>query len=133
MKDLEGWILQMDDYVTITQTCNEIQRLAYVALCTEGQALEWRKSNKHRFNAWREVTDSIREYYGDHYKLDRAFNEINDLKQTGTMQKYMNDIDLLNVYVKMTEDYLINIILNGITPGLRQAIPHYEDLHSDPS
>ena len=41
MKDLEGWMLQMDDYFTITQTRNEVQRLAYVGLCTEGDALEW--------------------------------------------------------------------------------------------
>ena len=51
MKDLEGWILQMDDYFTITQTCNEVQQLAYVGLCTEGDALEWWKSNKYWFNA----------------------------------------------------------------------------------
>ena len=94
--------------------------------------LEWWKSNKHRFNAWREVTAAIREYYSDHYKLDRAFNKISDLKQTGTVWKYLNDIDRLNVYAKMTDHHLINIILNGITPCLRQAIAHYEDLHSDP-
>ena len=40
MKDLEGWILQMDDYFTMTQTCNKVQRLACVGLCTEGEALE---------------------------------------------------------------------------------------------
>ena len=72
MKDLEGWILQMDDYFTITQTRNEVQRLAYVGLCTEGEALEWWKSNNHWFNPWREVVDAIKEYYGDHYKLERA-------------------------------------------------------------
>ena len=93
MKDLKGWILQMDDYFTITQTCNEVQRLAYVGLCMEGDALEWWKSNKHKFNAWREVTDAISVYYGNHYKPDRAFNEISNLKQTGTVQKYLNDID----------------------------------------
>ena len=119
MKSLEGWILQMDDYFRITQTHKEVQWLAYVGLCTEGDALEWWKSNKHRFNGWRKVTTAIREYYGDHYKPDRAFNEINDLKQTGTVQKYLNDIDRLNVYAKMTHYHLINIILNGITPRLR--------------
>ena len=123
----------MDDYFTITQTRNEVQRLAYVGLCTEGNALEWWKYNKHIFNAWREVTATIREYYGDHYKPDRAFNEISDLKQTGTVQKYLNDIDRLNVYAKMTDHHLINIILNGITPCLRQAMGHYENLRSDPS
>ena len=33
----------------------------------------------------------------------------------------------------MTDHHLINIILNGITPRLRQAMAHYEDLRSDPS
>ena len=41
VKDLEGWILQMDDYFTIIQTRIEVQRLAYICLCTEGDALEW--------------------------------------------------------------------------------------------
>ena len=123
----------MDDYFTITQTCNEVQRLAYVGLYTEGDALEWWKSKKHRFNAWRVVTTAIREYYGDNNKPDRAFNEISDLKQIGTVQKNLNDIDCLNVYAKMTDHHLINIILNGITPRLRQAMALYEDLCSDPS
>ena len=133
MKDLEGWILQMDDYFTITQTRNEEQQLAYVGLCTEGDALEWWKSNKHRFNAWKEVAITVREYYSDHNKPDSAFNEISDLKQTGTVQKYLNDIDRLNVYAKMTDPHLINIILNGTTSRLRQAMAHYEDLRSDPA
>ena len=133
IKDLEGWILQMDDYFTIKQTRNEIQQLAYIGLCMEGDTLEWRKSYKHGFNTWEEVKEAIREYYGDHYKPDRAFNEISDLKETGTVQKYLNNIDRLNVYAKMTDSHLINIILNGITPRLRQAMAHYEDLRSDPS
>ena len=33
----------------------------------------------------------------------------------------------------MTDHHLINIILNGITPRLCQAMAHYEDLRSDPS
>ena len=123
----------MDNYFTITQTRNEVQRLACVGLCTAGDALEWWKSNKHRFIAWREVTAAIREYYGDHYKPDRAFNEISDLKETGTVQKYLNDIYRLNVYAKMTDHHHINIILNSITPRLRQAMANYEDLRSDPS
>ena len=123
----------MDDYFTLTQTRNEVQRLAYIGPCTAGDALEWWKSNKHRFNTWKVVKDAIREYYGDHYKLDRAFNEISDLKQTRTMQKYLNDIDRLNVYDKMTDHHLINIILNTITPCLHQAMTHYEKLPSDTS
>ena len=32
MKLLEEWILQIDDYFTITQIQNEIQQLAYISL-----------------------------------------------------------------------------------------------------
>ena len=95
--------------------------------------MEWWKSNKHRCNACKEVKDTIRKYYGDHYKPDRAVNKISDLKQTGTVQKYLNDIIRLKVYAKMTNHHLINVILNGITPCLRQAIAYYKDLRSDPS
>ena len=133
MKDLEGWILQIYDYITIIQTCNKVQRLAYVGTCTEGDVLERWKCNKHRLNACREVAGATREYYADHYKPDRAFKEISDLKQAGTVQKYLNNIDRRNVYAKLSDHHLINIILNGITPRLRQAMPHYKDLCFDPS
>ena len=59
------------------------------------------------------------------------FNEIGDLKHKGTVQKYLNDINRLNVYAKMTDNHLINIILNGIIPRLCQAIACYENLHSN--
>ena len=81
---------------------------------------------------WEEVKDAIRVYYGNDYKPDRAFNKLNDLKQTGTVQKYLYGINRLNVYIKMTDYYLINIILNGMTPRLQQAVTHYEDPRSDP-
>ena len=110
---------------------NGCPTLAYIR--TEGDALEWWKSNKYRFNAWREVATAIREYYGDHYKSNGAFNELSDLKETGSVQKYLNNIDRLNVYAKMTDHYLINIILDGITPRLCQAMARYENLRSDPS
>ena len=45
----------------------------------------------------------------------------------------MNDINRLNVFVKMIYHTLINIILNGLTTQLRQAIAHYEDLLPDSS
>ena len=77
----------MEDYFTITQSHNEQQQLGYVGLCTEGEALEWWKANRHRYTTWKEVKDAIREYYGDHYKPDRASNEISNLKQIGTVQK----------------------------------------------
>ena len=38
---LEGWLLQVTGYFTITGTKTERQRLAFVSLCMEGKALDW--------------------------------------------------------------------------------------------
>ena len=122
----------MDDYFTIMQTWNKVQSVAYIGLCTEGDPLQLWKSNKHWFNDKEEVIDSIKKYYGNHYKPDGAFNEISDLKQTDTVQKYLNNIDRRNVHANMTDYHLIIIILNGSTPVLRQGVTHYGDPHADP-
>ena len=74
---------------------------------------------------------AIGEFYGDYCKPERTFNNISDLKQTGTVQKYLNDIDGLNVYAKLTAHHLINIILNCIILRLCQGVAHCEDLCSD--
>ena len=128
MKDLEGWNLHIDVCFTITQTWNNVQGLADIGVYTEVDVLEQWKSRKNRFNACGEIKDAIREYYGGYYKPDRAINEISDLNQTGTVQKYLKDMHKLNVYAEMTDQHLFNIILNAIIPCLRQAMAHYEDL-----
>ena len=57
-----------------------MQRRAYIGLRTEEDVLECWKSNKDTFNAWEDIKYATREYYSNHYKLDRALNEIRDLK-----------------------------------------------------
>ena len=69
----------MNDYVNIRQPCNAQQQLAHINLCTESEALEWWKANRHRYAAWEEVKNTIREYYCGHYKLDRAVNDTSEL------------------------------------------------------
>ena len=95
--------------------------------------MEWWKANRDRYTAWEEVKDTIRQYYGDHYQPERAFNDISYLKQTGMVRKYINNINRLTAYAKMTDHHLINIILNGITPCLCQAVAQNEDLRSNQS
>ena len=60
MKNLEGWILQMDNYFTIMQIRNKQQQLAYVGLYTESKVLEWWQANRYRYTTWKEVKDTIR-------------------------------------------------------------------------
>ena len=50
MKNVEGWILQMDGDFTNTQIGNKVQQLDHIGLYAEGDTLEWWKFNKHRVN-----------------------------------------------------------------------------------
>ena len=131
IKNLEACILEMDNYFTIIQICNELHQLAYVGLYMAGDMLIWWKSTKYWVNTCGEVKDGIREYDADNYKLDRTCNETSDLKQTGTVQKYLIDINRLNVYTKMAIHHLINIFLNGIMNHLHQPMARCEDLRSN--
>ena len=133
MKNVERWVLQINDYFTITEACDDKQPLACIGLHSNGEALEWWLANRHKYTTWVEVKDPMRKYYVNNYVLERSFNKIGDLKPTGTVEKDLNDIDTLNVYAKMPDQHLINIILYGITRCLCQGMAHYEDLCSDAS
>ena len=87
-------------------------------------------ANRHRYIRWDEVKDAIRKYYGNHYKPDGAFNKMSDFKQTSSIQQYLNDIDRLNIYAQITDYYLINIMVNSITPHLYQAMAYNKDLRA---
>src|SRR5437868_14271315 len=133
MEERGGWLLQMDDYFTITRTRNERQRLAFVGLSTEGDPLEWWKANRHRHDNWQDVKKAIRVYYGDHYRSDKAYNEIVALRQRGTVQKYFTQIDHVNVYASMTVRHLSNIGLNGISAHHPMSMAQHDDLRQRPN
>jgi len=47
---LEGWILQMDDYFVITKTRNPAQQLSFISMCLAEIALKWGKNKKSSFH-----------------------------------------------------------------------------------
>ena len=88
--------------------------------------------NKDKYSSWAEVQTGIDLYYGDHYRADRAHLEIHELRQTGPVQDYLNEIDRLNTYAKITDRAMINIIINKLTGPLRRSMAHYEHLREIP-
>ena len=116
---------------TITGTRNERQRLAFVGLCMEGKAVDWWKANKDKYSSWAEVQTGIEVYYGDHYRADSAHLEIHELRQTGPVQDYLNEIDRLNTYAKIPDRAMINLIINKLTGPLRRSMSHYEHLREN--
>ena len=129
---LEGWLLPVTAYFTITGTRNERQRLAFIGLCMQGKALDWWKANKNKYSTWAEVQTGIQLYYGDHYQADRAHLEINELRETDQVHNYLNEIDRFNNYAKIPDRAMINIIINNVTGPLRRSMAHYEYLRENP-
>ena len=84
-RGLQGWLLQMDDFMTMIQIMNQRQKLAYVGLCMMGEALEWWKANRHRHHIWVGVKEAIKTYYGNDYEADYTYHEIVAVKQTSTV------------------------------------------------
>ena len=72
-------------------------------------------------------------YYGDHYRADRAHLEIHELRQTGPVQDYLNEIDRSNTYAKIPDRAMINIIINKVTDPLRHSMAHNEQLRENPN
>jgi len=52
---LEGWILQMDDYFVVTKIRNQVQQLSFISMYLTGIALEWWKNKKSSFHTWEEA------------------------------------------------------------------------------
>ena len=73
----------------------------------------------------------MRKYYSNHVILDQVLNELSNPKKTDTVQKCLNDIYRLNIYTRMTDHYLINIMSKGIASRLCQAIVNHKDICSD--
>ena len=73
----------------------------------------------------------MRLYYVDHYRADRAHLEIYDLRQTGRVQNYRNEIDRLKTYAKIADGTMIHIIINKLTDLLRGDMAHYEYLREN--
>ena len=63
----------------------------------------------------------------------QGFNDISNLKATSSVQKYLHNINRLNVCTKLPDHYQINIILYTIITYRCRVIAHYEDIHSFPS
>ena len=130
---LEGWLLQRTVYFTITGTGNECQRLAIVGLCMDGKALDWWQAKKNEYSSCPGVQTGIGLYYRPHYCADRAHLEIHQLRQTGPVQDYVNEIDRLNTYAKIPDRAIINIIMNKLTGRLCRSMAHDDHLRENPA
>ena len=125
---LEGCLLHLTAYFTITSSRNECQLLEFVGPCMQGKPLDWWKAVKDKYSSYSEVQSGIDLYYVYHYRADRAHLDIYELKQTGPVQDYLNHIDRLNTNTKIPDGAMIYIIINKLTGRHCRSMAYYEHL-----
>jgi len=74
----------------------------------------------------------MKKCYRDHYRVYRVHLAIIELRQSGTIQDFLNEIKRHNAYAKVSESAILNIIIHNLSIKLRDAIAHYEHLYSQP-
>lgn len=129
---LEGFLFQLEAYFTLKNVVSNKQKLAVAGMSLKDPAFSWWKPNVPEWRSWGEAKNALQAYYGDYYKADHAYREIQDLKQTGSVQNYLGAIDRLNAYAQIPPAQLIRAILTGIKPRLRLNMAHYESLRNKP-
>lgn len=85
--------------------------------------LDWWMANKIRFGAWREAKRELQVYYGDRYRADHAHHELLQLRQTGTVQDHLAEVDRLNAYAEIPQHQLIRILLPQLKTAYNEIWP----------
>ena len=112
----------MQAYFTLTCTRNEEQRIAQVGLCVGGEVLTWWEKAQFQYPTWQAMADAMRTHYGDHYAKDNAYEEIINLRMTGTVQSYLIHMQQVNHLSGIDDPQLIRMILSGIPNHLHQSM-----------
>ena len=128
---LEGCLLQLTDYFTMTGIRNEGTKLAFLGLCMEGKALDCWKPNEDKYLSRTQVQTGIKLCYAENHRADRAHLLIHGPRQTGPVHDYLNEIDRLNTYASMPDRVMINIIIRKLSGLLPLSMANYEHLHEN--
>ncbi|KAG8369325.1 hypothetical protein BUALT_Bualt15G0139500 [Buddleja alternifolia] len=124
-EDLRGWVYRCEQFFEVDETPSDAKvKLAAVHL--EGKALQWHqifmKSRLTReLPSWREYVKALSDRFGV-LLYDDPMAELANLKQTGSIQDYLDKFDELMNCVDLSENYAISCFLGGVkseiaTPG----------------
>ena len=98
-------------------------RVKLAAIHMEGRALQWHQSyvknrNKEEEPPWQEYVEALKGRFGERVYED-PMADLKGLVQTGTLQEYLEEFDMLSHKVNLTEDYSLSCFISGLKDEIK--------------
>ncbi|KAG8384225.1 hypothetical protein BUALT_Bualt04G0095800 [Buddleja alternifolia] len=116
-KNLRGWVYRCEQFFEMDETPNE-SKVKLAAVHLEGRALQWHQMYmKSRLTRqipdWEEYVRALHDRFGA-FLYDDPMSKLVNLKQTGSIQDYLDKFDELMNCIELVEPYAISCFLGGI-------------------
>ncbi|CAF1532690.1 unnamed protein product, partial [Adineta steineri] len=111
------WIDEIEQQFNIMHL-NDNDKLNVIHICLAGEALQWFKQNKFKFNCWSTFTDEITKSYTSNLQRDLAFERLKQYQQTihqSTTQYYIEMMKIMKqADPHMNESTQVRYLMNGL-------------------
>ncbi|KAJ0920389.1 putative nucleotidyltransferase, Ribonuclease H [Helianthus annuus] len=121
--DVEGWLYKCDHFFSIDET-PERYKVRYAAVHMEGRALQWhqgfmKSSGKQMADVtWDEYSRSAAARFAETL-IEDAMGALKALVQTGELDEYCDEFDLLLNKVTLQDEYTISLFIEGLKPEIK--------------
>ncbi|KAL6345053.1 hypothetical protein AAG906_007784 [Vitis piasezkii] len=122
---LDGWLLRVEYFFEVDRTPPEA-RVRLAALHLEGKAIQWHQGYiKTRGNEayldWSEYVIALNARFGQHV-FDDPIADLRNLRQTGSLQSYMDEFDELYPRADIKESHALSFFLSGLIDELQMPV-----------
>ncbi|CAF3983411.1 unnamed protein product, partial [Adineta steineri] len=115
------WIDEIEQQFNIMHL-NDNDKLNVIHICFAGEALQWFKQNKFKFNCWSTFIDEITKSYTSNLQRDLAFERLKQYQQTihqSTTQYYIEMMKIMKqADPHMNESTQVRYLMNGLRQSL---------------
>ncbi|XP_022041343.1 uncharacterized protein LOC110943921 [Helianthus annuus] len=121
--DVEGWMYKCEHFFSIDDT-PERYKVRYAAVHLEGRALQWhqgfmKSSGKQICDVtWDEYTRNASTRFAATL-IEDAMGALKALIQTGELEDYCDEFDLLLNKVTLPDEYTISLFIEGLKPEIK--------------
>lgn len=114
---LDEWLYHCEQYFEYDETA-EGMKVKVATIHLEGKTLQWHQNFMHNrlrneLPGWEEYIEAISARFGDDLHAD-PMAELKNLKQSSTVQVYLDKFDELMTKVFLSEDYTVSCFLGGL-------------------
>ncbi|RVX10301.1 Retrovirus-related Pol polyprotein from transposon 17.6 [Vitis vinifera] len=122
---LDGWLLRVEYFFEVDRTPPEA-RVRLAALHLEGKAIQWHQGyikcrGNEAYLDWSEYVIALNARFGQHV-FDDPIADLRNLRQTGSLQSYMDEFDELYPRADIKESHALSFFLSGLIDELQMPV-----------